>query len=130
MDKTKQYFIVFFFGGLLYGLMELSFRGRTHWTMVLTGGAAFLIIYIINTEYVFLNFFLRCALGCVVITVLEFGVGMIVNVIFKLDVWDYSQMRFNILGQICPSFTALWFLLNIPAVFLCREINRSFRLLH
>jgi hypothetical protein len=39
---------IFIIGGILYGLIEIIFRGYTHWSMVITGGLCFLIFYIIN----------------------------------------------------------------------------------
>ncbi len=49
-----------------------------------------------------------------IITTLEFIVGYIVNIILKWNVWDYSNMPFNIMGQICLGFSTLWFALGIP----------------
>ena len=39
---------LFVFGAVLYSLIEIVFRGYPHWTMTLTGGAVFLIIYSFN----------------------------------------------------------------------------------
>ena len=47
--------------------------------------------------------------GAAIITAYEFAVGMIVNVQLGWQVWDYSQIPGNILGQICPMFTGTWF---------------------
>ncbi len=50
MAKTREYAFVYLFGGIMYGLMEVIWRGHTHWTMTLTGGTALLILYIINIK--------------------------------------------------------------------------------
>lgn len=34
------------------------------------------------------------------------------------NVWDYSNMPFNLLGQICLPFTVIWFFLSAVAVVL------------
>ena len=47
--------------------------------------------------------------GAVIITVYELAVGLLVNVKFGWHVWDYSAQPGNVLGQICPTFTAIWF---------------------
>ena len=39
--------LVFLLGGTAYGMMEILFRGYTHWTMVLTGGACILTLYLL-----------------------------------------------------------------------------------
>ena len=37
----------------------------------------------------------------IIITAVEFTSGLILNVWLGLGIWDYSNMPFNILGQIC-----------------------------
>lgn len=49
--------------------------------------------------------------GALIVTAYEFCVGMIVNVRLGWQVWDYSTLPGNIMGQICPVFTTAWFLL-------------------
>lgn len=118
MDKLKEYLIVFSFGGVIYSLIEVIFRGFTHWTMTITGGAALLIIYITNIKIKTRSLIVRCLAGSAIITALEFIVGCIVNRGFHMQVWDYSEEKYNVLGQICPLFSVLWFLLCIPATLL------------
>jgi len=52
------------------------------------------------------------------ITVIEFISGLILNVWLGLNMWDYSNMPGNILGQICPQFTILWFFLSAVGIIL------------
>jgi uncharacterized membrane protein len=44
--------------------------------------------------------------------------GIIVNLAFKWGVWDYSQMPYNFMGQICLLYFNLWFLLSLMAILL------------
>ncbi len=115
------------FGGVIYGLIEIIVRGYTHWTMVITGGIVFTVIYLINLKLRSRRILPRCALGCVIITSAEFVVGCIVNLVFHLNVWDYSDRPYNILGQICPLFSAGWFFICIPAVLISNGLSKSFR---
>ena len=46
------------------------------------------------------------------------GTVTIVNIILGWNVWDYSNLPGNLLGQICPQFTVLWFFLSAVAVYL------------
>ncbi len=115
MQKAiKIYIIVFGIGAVAYGLIEIIARGYTHWTMGLTGGAAFCTLYYINTHLKARSLLLRCLLGSAVITVYEFAVGMLVNYTLHMNVWDYSGKFLNIFGQVCLKFSVLWFLLCIP----------------
>lgn len=53
-----------------------------------------------------------------VITATEFVAGLILNVWLGLGVWDYSNMPFNLLGQICLPFTLAWVALSAIAIVL------------
>ena len=111
IKEAVKYAVIFLVGGTVYGLIEVSFRGFTHWSMVLTGGACTLTLYFIQMAMPSLNIFLKALLGAAVITLYEFSVGCIVNLWFRLGVWDYSDRAFSLYGQICPLFSLIWFLL-------------------
>ena len=57
-------------------------------------------------------------MSVVIITIIEFISGIILNLLLNLHVWDYSNMPFNILGQICLPFTILWFFISLLAILL------------
>ncbi len=125
IKKFREVIFVFIFGGVLYGLIEVAFRGYTHWTMALTGGTVFLIVYALNKKMGGTSLILRCAAGSIVITAVEFAVGCVVNLWLNLGVWDYSDRPLNLLGQVCPLFSGVWFLLCIPAAGLSLLISRT-----
>ncbi|MBR5315841.1 MAG: hypothetical protein IKU44_03525 [Firmicutes bacterium] len=116
--------LVFILGGCSYGLIEILFRGYTHWSMVLTGGAIVLTLYLLLPDLLNMNLLLAAASGALIITTYEFFIGCLVNLWFKWEVWDYSNLPGNILGQICPQFTALWFCLCL-AFFVIVKYNKS-----
>lgn len=115
---------VFAIGAALYSAVEILWRGFTHWTMGLAGGICLCGIYTVN-EKTCKSRLGKLALCAALITVVEFIFGLVVNVLLKLNVWDYSERRFNILGQICPLYTVLWFLLSAPAVALCNLLKNN-----
>ena len=53
-------------------------------------------------------FELQCIIGAIVITLGEFIFGYILNIKLGLNIWDYSDMPMNIMGQICLPFTLAW----------------------
>lgn len=110
----KDNFIIYLIGSLGYSAIELMWRGMTHWTMSVTGGVCFVFIYNINIKFKKTAVWLKCLLGSGIITAVEFSVGYIVNIILKWNVWDYAGRPGNIMGQVCPLYTFLWFLLCIP----------------
>ena len=61
------------------------------------------------------------------ITFIEFISGCIVNLWGKLEVWDYSDMPANFLGQICLYYSILWGLLTIPIAAVCTMIRKMLR---
>lgn len=126
MKKAYEYIIIFSIGAICYSLIEILWRGFTHWTMSITGGIALLTIYILNTKIISGSLYKRCLIGCLAITLIEFVVGFFVNIVYKMNVWNYSKIPFHILGQVCPRFTFLWFLLCFPATSLCQFIYKRF----
>ncbi len=126
MRKGFEYGAVFVIGSVGYALVELLWRGRTHWTMMLTGGTCLAFIYLTERRYGDAPRWKRCLVGTQVITLFELAVGFLVNVLLGWAVWDYSRLPFNLFGQICPRYCALWFLLCLPVTCLCTWLGRIF----
>ena len=116
--------IVFVLGGIFYGLTEVLYRGYTHWSMVLTGGLVAFTFYMMVPFLLSMNVFLAALIGAVIVTFYEFSRGVIVNLWLGGDVWDYSALPGNIMGQICPKYTLYWFLLCL-AFFSLIKYNRG-----
>ena len=125
MSNIKKNLIIFLFGGFIYGLTEIIWRGHTHWSMVLTGGAVFLALRAISHILKGRSFFLLVLAGGCMITATEFLVGCIVNLWLGLKVWDYSSLPLNLFGQICPEYFIFWLALCIPAFPLCGFIEKK-----
>ena len=115
---------VFALGSILYGLTEILWRGWTHWTMLLCGGICFTLMYLVSGSE--LSLVKKWLLSTCIITTVEFVAGGIVNLRLHGQVWDYSSLPFNLLGQICPRFILMWFALSIPGVALCTLLHRLF----
>ena len=96
----------------MYPIIEITTRGYTHWSMMLTGGAAFLSFYIINKHTANISKFIKSFFGMFSVTALELTVGLIVNKFFNMNVWDYSGMKFNLFGQISLAFSACWYMIS------------------
>lgn len=106
-------------GGLIYAMIELVFRGRTHWTMLIVGGLCFWLIGLVNEVIPWeVAFWKQCLLGSLIVTVVEFFSGCIINLGLGWNVWDYSNLPLNLLGQICLPFSLLWILISAVAVVL------------
>lgn len=111
--------ILFIIGGTIYVSLELLFRGRSHISMFILGGLCFVTVGGINNYISWeMPLILQMLIGAVIITTLEFITGYIVNIKLGLNVWDYSNQPFNIMGQICLSFSFLWTLISLIAIVL------------
>ncbi len=119
LEKIRTESIKFIIGGAIYFLLEMLVRGRSHWTMVLLGGACFIVCGIIHEKAAGEIFMWQQMVLCmIVITVLEFAAGIIVNIMLGWNVWNYSGMPFQVLGQICVPFMFLWYIISYPAIIL------------
>ena len=125
LKKWHKCLLKFMLGGVGYGLLELIWRGRTHFSMVLTGGACLVAICAVNEKMKKRNIFLRASVCAAAITAAEFAVGMVVNRLLGMDVWNYGGMPGNVLGQICPLYSFLWFLLCVPICFTVERMGKK-----
>lgn len=110
VQQEKRYLIFLLGGGAYYGL-ETAFRGYSHWTMAVAGGVCCLFLWDIFYGFEDLSLWHRAALGAVAITLVELTTGIIVNLLLHWQVWDYSKLPYHLLGQVCPFYSLLWFLL-------------------
>ena len=116
--------VLFLIGAFGYGSLELIWRGFTHWTMFVLGGICFSLLFFAFEKLNGKALLTKAIIGGVIITSAEFITGLIVNILLKWDVWDYTSSPFNILGQICLPYTLLWILLSVPLVYLCRFLTK------
>lgn len=111
MQRIKNLIIFIIFGNTYVGI-ELLFRGHSHISMFFLGGLCGLLIGLINEYTPKMNIILQMFMGTTIITALEFATGCVVNLWLGLNVWDYSNLKFNIMGQISLIFSFAWFVLS------------------
>ena len=121
MNKLATLFVT---GGALYYTIEFIWKnfiicGNCHWSMFILGGLCFIAIGSLN-EYIPWEWSLikQGIIGAIIITSLEFVFGLIFNIWLQLDVWDYSHLPLNFMGQICLPFSITWFFLSLVGIIL------------
>ena len=124
----KRLLLLFGVCGTVYVLLELIYRGRSHISMFFAGGISAVGIFLCCNCRRMKNkcLLLKCALGSGIITAVEFLTGVAVNLWMRLQVWDYSAMPMNLLGQICPTFSLLWCGLSLVFLPFADRINSAF----
>ena len=116
---------LFVLGGTAYMGIELAWRGSTHWSMFLAGGACLCLLGWLNNA-------LRAplpvcaAVGALGVTAVELVAGLVCTRVWHLRVWDYSKEWGNLAGLICPRYTLLWFMLCFWVLLSMRSLQRLF----
>lgn len=122
-----KYCVIFVVGAVVYMTIEILYRGFTHWTMGVLGGISLILIGIIDeftTED--LPLLVQAPLASIIITLLEYYAGCILNLKLGMDIWDYSGLPFNVDGQICLYFSLAWMVLGMVAVVIDNSIRHYF----
>ena len=112
-----KYLILENIGGIVYVFIELLYRGFSHWTMYIVAAISFILIGLIN-EYISwdMKLWKQMLIGACIVTFMEFISGYIINIKLGWQVWDYSNLPFNIMGQICLPFSIIWFFISLVAI--------------
>ncbi len=97
---------------------KASLIGFSSGWMLIIGGISGLSLFgiykLINKRF---NIFFASILGAVIINIIEFSSGVILNLNFKLNIWDYSNQYFNLFGQICLSQSMIYLFFICPVSF-------------
>lgn len=125
-NRIYLYELIFMFllAGLIYSLLEICFRGFTHWTMTILGGISGCGLYVISALNT--TVWIKALYGALMITVFEMITGYVVNIVLSMGVWDYSAVPLNFMGQICLPFSVLWYVLSLWAMGICKKVRESF----
>ena len=124
--RTAKNVMVFFIGAVGYALIEIIWRGFTHPTMIFAGGICFLAFSYIAERMRQTPLIVKAFLAALAVTAVELSFGLIFNLGFGMNVWDYSAMPLNLLGQICPTFSLIWCGLGLVFIPLAERINSAF----
>ena len=83
MEKTKNSMMLFSIGAVGYGLLEVLWRGYTHWSMLGAGGICFVFFAKIGEKIKSGGIILKAIIGSGFITAIELIFGIIFNIILK-----------------------------------------------
>lgn len=113
--------------GFIYCMIEILFRGWSHWSMfVLTGFLGVFCVDSINNTLSFdCDYIVQIIISTILCTIGEGISGIILNVWLQLNVWDYSKMAFGtfFFGQCNVLFCFAWMLIISIIIFYCDAYN-------
>lgn len=122
-----KYLFLFWFGGSFYITLEVFYRMYSHYSMFLLAGTVFIIVDGLNEVWSWETGLIKQVLiGTIIALIGEFVTGCIVNLWLGLNIWDYSDLPFNLLGQICPQFALVWMPIILIAIILGDVIRWKF----
>ena len=104
----------------LEGFWHIPSGGYANIIMLPIGGLCGICVGTINQIPKFYNMKIiyQSLISTFIILFIEFISGCILNLGLNLDLWDYSNLPFNILGQVCLLYGILWFLISPLAIWL------------
>ncbi|MEG0528929.1 MAG: putative ABC transporter permease [Bacilli bacterium] len=139
---------LFLIGSMIGYVIELFFRrfvsmkrwinpGLLHGPWLPIYGFGLCLLFFFSNMFTYFNITLNYHLEafiCILLfgvsaTLLEYIGGMIFSKQLHIKLWDYSNMKGNYKGVICPQFTTIWIIAAIFYYFLAKEpFNNLFNL--
>ena len=104
------WFILGTFYFTLEGIWRIPKGGYANIVMLPIGGLCGICVGSINQIPKFYNMkvIYQSIIGALIVTFIELISGLVLNCYLGLGIWDYSNLPFNILGQICLLFSLIW----------------------
>ena len=123
--KVIKSLVMFIAGFCAFITIEVLFRGYSYAMSGVMGGLAVIALDKINDEISWeTDLAMQALIGGAFVTAMEFAVGAIAKYTNILpQMWDYTDVPFNLGGIICLPFTIAWTLLSVLAIFLADAIN-------
>lgn len=105
-------------GGTVYFLLEVAFKTltghpeRISWTMLVVAIMLTIPVERAGEQLPWeVPLWLQGLVCAALVTAVELAAGCVINLWLDLDVWDYTAMPGNLWGQICPQYSAIWWVL-------------------
>ena len=105
-------------GGTVYFLLEVVFKTvtghpeRISWTMLVVAILLTIPVERAGDELPWhYPLWLQALFCAALVTIVELVAGLFLNLWLELDIWDYTGLTGNFMGQICPQYFAIWWVL-------------------
>lgn len=118
-------FLGFTMESTLFKNTSLKASGVLHGPVTLVYGAGGVVLlllnkYIINRIHInmLLKIIISFLIYTVALTLTELVCGYLCNIIFGIDMWDYTSKKYNIGKYICLEFMPIWGMLGVLITYL------------
>ncbi len=110
-------------GGTVYFLLEVAFKTltghpeRISWTMLVVAILLTIPVERAGEQLPWeVPLWLQALCCAALVTAVELAAGCVINLWLGWDVWDYTAMPGNLWGQICPQYSAIWWVLCLEFI--------------
>lgn len=116
-SKSVLSMLLWTWGGCIYYMLEVAWKiflhpERIHWAMLVVAVILSIPLERGGAQCPWsMPLPLQALICTIIITATELVVGLVLNVWLGLGIWDYSNLPFNFMGQICPQYMGLWYIL-------------------
>lgn len=111
----------------LYKNTKLKASGVLNGPVTLVYGVGGIVLILVNKYIIdkiktnkILKFIVSFFIYAVLLTLVELICGYLCNIIFDVDMWNYSSKRYNIGKYICLEFIPIWGLLGVLVTFVAK----------
>lgn len=109
--------------GVIPNISFASFIGYTSLWMIPVGGLIGIVLGLLNETNHKLSPLTQTLLGTIFVVAVELLSGLLLNKVFNLNLWDYTYLKFNFLGQISLLHSFIWLLICPTAFWLDDQIK-------
>eukprot|EP01130_Rhizamoeba_saxonica_P013002 TRINITY_DN5521_c0_g1_i1.p1 TRINITY_DN5521_c0_g1~~TRINITY_DN5521_c0_g1_i1.p1 ORF type:complete len:241 (-),score=15.67 TRINITY_DN5521_c0_g1_i1:67-789(-) len=109
-------------------IVYISLIGWSSVWVFFVAGLLGLLLSLINELFFFRKYipaFFRWIVGTAIMTIVELGAGLILNVGLGLEIWNYDHLPYNFMGQIALEYVIIWSII-VPAVYWLNDMVRLF----
>lgn len=111
----------------LYKNTKLKASGVLNGPVTLVYGVGGIVLILINKYIIdkirtnkILKVIISFFIYAIVLTLVEFVCGYLCNIIFDVDMWNYTNKKYNIGKYICLEFIPIWGLLGVIITYIAK----------
>ena len=94
--------------------------------MMIAGGLCLALFSVVASKLKKRGMLTKALVCAALVTAVEFIFGIVFNLWLKMNIWDYSDLPLNLMGQICPIFSLAWAGIALAMLPLVEAVNKDY----